>query len=211
LGGENGGFLAGYVPGLRARPFPDGMAKLVPAGSKLVFQVHYTPVGTVQEDVSKIGLSFADASQVTHRVLTSSARQGRFEIPPHADNHRVEAESRTSPVDVLLLGMMPHMHLRGKSFRYEARYPDGTTEILLDVPRYDFNWQTSYRLAEPKRLAAGTRVHCVAHYDNSENNLANPDPTKAVRWGDQTWDEMMLGYFDVALQVKAIGRGKAGR
>ncbi len=96
---------------------------------------------------------------------------------------------------------MPHMHLRGKSFRYEACYPSGSSEILLDVPRYDFNWQTAYRLAQPKPLPAGTRVHCIAHFDNSEENLANPDPEKTVRWGDQTWDEMMIGYLDIAVPL----------
>jgi hypothetical protein len=125
-----------------------------------------------------------------------------FEIPPHADNHPVDAASRRAPVDLLLLALMPHMHLRGKSFRYEARYPDGTSEILLDIPRYDFNWQTAYRLAAPKSLPAGTRIQCQAHFDNSEDNLANPDPDRTVRWGDQTWDEMMIGYFDVAVPIR---------
>jgi hypothetical protein len=100
------------------------------------------------------------------------------------------------------------MHLRGKSFRYEARYPDGATETLLNVPHFDFNWQTHYRLSEPKTLPAGTRLHCVAHYDNSEDNLNNPDPTKTVRWGDQTWEEMMIGYFDVAFPVSRDAAGK---
>ena len=98
--------------------------------------------------------------------------------------------------------MMPHMHLRGKSFRYEARYPSGESEILLDVPHYDFNWQTAYRLTQPKSLPAGTKIHCMAHFDNSEENLANPDPDKAVRWGDQTWDEMMIGYLDIAIPLR---------
>ena len=91
------------------------------------------------------------------------------------------------------------MHLRGKSFRYTAKYPDGTTEILLDVPNYDFNWQNGYHLKEPKRIPAGTVLQCVAHFDNSEDNIANPDPTETVQWGDQTDDEMMIGYFDMAL------------
>ena len=195
---EREGFLVGYVPGLRAKPFPKGMAKLIPAGSQLVFQVHYTPVGSEQSDQSKIGLSFADPGEVTHIIQTSQAINTSFEIPAHAANYEVKARSAASPRDVLLLGFMPHMHLRGKSYAYEAHYPDGTQEMLLNVPRYDFNWQTAYRLEKPKRLPKGTRIHCVAHFDNSEDNLNNPNPNIKVRWGDQTWEEMMLGYFDIA-------------
>ena len=202
ISGEQGGFLAAYVPGLRARPFPEGMAKRVRAQSKLVFQVHYTPVGTEQADLSSLGLVFASPADVTHQVITAAAVETDFAIPPHDGNFAVESQSRPAPVSLQLLAMMPHMHLRGKSFRYEARYPGGTSEILLDVPRYDFNWQTTYRLATPKVLPAGTRIHCLAHYDNSEHNLANPAPDKTVRWGDQTWDEMMIGYFDVAVPVR---------
>ncbi len=201
ISGEQGGFLAAYVPGLRARPFPDSMAKRVRAGSKLIFQVHYTPVGTEQPDLSSLGLVFADRQDVQHEVRTVAAVETQFAIPPHNDNYLVIANSPRAPVDVLLLALMPHMHVRGKSFRYEARYPDGKSEILLDVPHYDFNWQTAYRLDEPKLLPAGTCVHCVAHYDNSENNLANPAPEKTVRWGDQTWDEMMIGYLDIAVPL----------
>lgn len=196
------GFLAGYVPGLRARPLPAGMAKRVPARSKLVFQIHYTPNGSAQVDQSKIGFWFTDASKVNYEVRTTSAFTRSFRIPPGADNHGAEATSRDMPPDAVLLGLMPHMHVRGKSFRYEAVYPDGKTEVMLDVARYDFNWQTSYRLREPKPLPQGTRMHCVAHFDNSEANLNNPDPKATVRWGDQTWNEMMIGYFDIATPRK---------
>src|SRR5205807_1854307 len=119
-------------------------------------------------------------------------------IPPHAADHRVEKSCRF-PKDALLLSFFPHMHLRGKSFRYEADYPDGSQEILLDVPRYDFNWQNKYVLAEPKFLPAGTVLRCVAHYDNSRNNPNNPDPDATVRAGKQSWDEMFNGYFDFVL------------
>ena len=197
--GGTGDFLVSYVPGLRARPFPDGMAKLVPAGSELIFQIHYTPIGSPQEDLSKVGLVFADPKDVTHLVMTTKAAQRRLAIPPHAENHRVASTSSNHADDLLLLSMMPHAHLRGKSFRYEAILPGGERETLLDVPSYDFNWQTSYRLAKPKTLPAGTRIHVVAHYDNSEDNPANPDPNATVRWGDQTWQEMMIGYFDIAI------------
>jgi hypothetical protein len=97
--------------------------------------------------------------------------------------------------DALLLNMTPHMHLRGKSFRYDLQYPDGKREILLDVPKFDFNWQLRYLLAEPKRMPAGTTIHCTAYFDNSADNLANPNPNETVRWGDQTWEEMMIGWF----------------
>ncbi|MEX0703714.1 MAG: redoxin domain-containing protein [Planctomycetales bacterium] len=198
-----GEFLTAYVPGLRFGEYPPGMAKRVPAGSKLLFQVHYTPNGSPQEDVSRVGLIFADEKQLTHRVVTTLAVQPRLDIPPGEGNYRTEATSQAARTDVLLLGMSPHMHLRGKSFRYEAVYPDRRRETLLDVPAYDFNWQTSYRLVEPLSLPAGTRMHCVAHFDNSADNLANPDPAQRVRWGDQTWEEMMIGYFDIAIPLAA--------
>lgn len=200
-GSGGGEFLAGYVPGMQVRPYPEGMAKLIPKGSRLIFQVHYTPNGSPQQDISRIGFLFADPKTINHVVVTSRAAEPRFEIPPHADDYKVEATSNSYPNELLLLALMPHMHLRGKSFQYEAVYPDGKKETLLDVPHYDFHWQTGYTLAEPKTMPAGTKIHCVAHFDNSENNLANPDPSQSVRWGDQTWNEMMIGYFDVAVPI----------
>jgi len=123
----------------------------------------------------------------------------RFEIPPHEPAHVVTATSRPLEREVTLLSLSPHMHLRGKAFRYELVTPDGSREVLLDVPQYDFNWQTRYVLREPRKLPAGSVIHCRAVFDNSAENLANPDPEATVRWGDQSWDEMMLGYFDVLL------------
>ncbi|NOZ38698.1 MAG: redoxin domain-containing protein [Planctomycetes bacterium] len=199
--GASRGFFAGYVPGLRAKPLPAGMAKYLPAGSTLAFQVHYTPIGSVQYDHSKIGLVFADPEQVTHRVISSSAVNHTFEIPPGDSNYRAESASPKIPWDSQLLSMTPHMHLRGKSFHYEAILPDGSTKVLLDIPQYDFNWQTEYRFAEGLDLPAKSRIHAVAHFDNSAANLNNPDPSKTVHWGDQTWDEMMIGYFLIAVPV----------
>jgi len=204
IGAGGGEFLVGYVPGLRAKRFPKGSAKLISAGSKLVFQVHYTPIGTEQTDLSKVGLIFGDPKKIKDVVVTTNAVKRRFVIPPHAENHRVEATTRAMPSDVKLLSFMPHMHLRGKSFSYEANYPDGTKEMLLEVPQYDFNWQTSYELLKEKTLPRGTRIHCVAHFDNSEKNLANPDPKKTIRWGDQTWEEMMIGYFDIVIPRSVV-------
>ena len=209
---ENGlGFLAAYVPGYRATPFPDGMAKFVPAGSKLIFQMHYTPVGKEMHDQSKIGFVFAKPEELTHMVQTVSTGNRGLNIPPNAEDYRRESLMAPYKHDLMVLSYAPHMHVRGKSFSYEAVYPDGKKEMLLDVPHYDFNWQTSYEYAEPKVLPPGTRVHCVAHWDNSENNLANPDPSARVHWGDQTFEEMMIGFFDVAVPIdreKLLATGK---
>lgn len=195
-----GAFLAAYVPGFLPQQYPTGMAKLLPAGSKLIFQVHYTPNGKATKDTSRIGLLFADEKSVTHAVMTSEARKtGGLIIPPNTSDSPHEANSPKSPVDVQLLNLMPHMHVRGKSFRYELQSADGRKQTLLDVPHYDFNWQTSYQLAEPMSISAGSSLHVVAHYDNSENNLNNPNPNATVRWGEQTWDEMLIGYFDIAV------------
>ncbi len=194
------GFLAGFAPGTRPVEFPAGMAKKIPAGSKLVFQMHYTPCGSPQEDLSSIGLIFADPEEVTHQVATTATSNHAFAIPPGAFNHKVEATHKFSR-DTTLLSMFPHMHVRGKAFRYEATYPDGSHEVLLDVPRYDFNWQNSFILAEPKSIPEGTEIHCTAWYDNSTDNPNNPDPTEEVRWGPQTWHEMMIGWYDIAFPV----------
>lgn len=203
LEGGARGFLVGYVPGKLATQFPEGMAKKVPAGSRLIFQMHYTPIGSPQEDQSQLGLIFADAKDVKYEIQTTSALQRRLTIPPHDSNYKVEASSpRNENNGTLLLGFMPHMHLRGKAFRYVGIFPDGKEEILLDIPHYDFNWQTAYELAEPRPMPTGSYLQAIAHYDNSKSNIHNPDPTQTVRWGDQTWDEMMIGYFDIAVPVE---------
>ncbi len=195
-------WIAATAPGSPPMILPEGYAKLVPAGSQLVFQMHYTPNGTATTDISKIGLKFIDADQVTHQVMTMKAMNERFRIPPGDGNHRVNARFRFDQ-DAELISMFPHMHLRGKAFKYTAVYPDDQEEVLLDVTAYDFNWQNAYQLAEPKQIPKGTRFKCVAHFDNSDKNLANPDSSKTVRWGDQTWQEMMIGYFNVAVPKPA--------
>jgi peroxiredoxin/mono/diheme cytochrome c family protein len=194
-------WLAASAPGSPPMVLPAGYAKLVPAGSKLIFQMHYTPNGVATKDISSVGLKFLDADKVTHRVLTLEAANTRFRIPPGEARHRVDSKFRF-PRKAELISLFPHMHLRGKAFKYIAKYPDGGEEILLDVPHYDFNWQNGYQLATPKKIPKGTRIHCTALFDNSKNNIANPDPTKSVRWGDQTWEEMMIGYFNVAVPRK---------
>ena len=204
LGIGGGEFLAGYVPGLRSKPAPAGTAKFIPAGSKFVFQMHYTPIGSKQTDLSKIGLVFADPKKIKKVMVTTRAVNTGFRIPKNEGNHKVEATSPSLPFPVEVHAFMPHMHLRGKSFSYEARYRNGNKKMLLSVPNYDFNWQTRYLLKEPIMLPPYTRIHCVAHFDNSKHNLNNPDPNIVVRWGDQTWEEMMIGYFDILVPIDAF-------
>ncbi len=187
-------WLVAMAPGSRPLLLPTGLAKKIPAGSKLVFQMHYTPNGKAQDDRSYLGLVFADPETVKREVMTWKAANPKFLIPPGNSDYKVEADYKFSK-DTVLLAMFPHMHLRGKAFQYEAIYPDGKTEILLNVPKYDFNWQNSYEYSGLKIMPAGTRLHCTAWFDNSKENLANPNPLAFVRWGDQTWDEMMIGYF----------------
>ena len=188
------GVTIGWAPGMPPRVFESDTAIYVPAGARILFQLHYTPNGTPQTDRSYVGLQFADADQVKFQAGGSTCSAGEFVIPAGKADHKVTAQY-VFDRDQMLLSMLPHMHLRGKSFRYTAHYPDGKQEVLLDVPRYDFNWQLVYELREPKLMKKGTEIHCVAHYDNSEENLTNPDPTIDVTWGDQTWEEMMIGFF----------------
>jgi hypothetical protein len=186
-----------YAPGSSPDRWPDGMAKFIPAGSDLVFQMHYMAMGKATRDQTSVGLVFA-RHPPAQRVLTLQLTNDRFVIPPGDDDYRVEVHG-TLPNDATLLSFLPHMHLRGKQFEYNLIRPDGSVlETLLRV-HYDFHWQLSYRLAEPRPLKAGTELQAVAWYDNSKNNPHNPDPTEAVTWGDQTYDEMMVGFFDVAV------------
>jgi peroxiredoxin len=186
--------VAGFAPGSPARNYSEGVAKFVPAGSKLVFQMHYTPNGSLQEDRSYVGFVFADESEVERAAAGGLVGNWSFAILPHDAHHKVVGEREFSK-DALLTSMLPHMHLRGKSYRYTAVYPDGSEEILLDVPNYDFNWQLRYEFVEPKLMPKGTKLRGVAYYDNSKANLANPDPSATVRYGDQTWEEMMHGFY----------------
>jgi hypothetical protein len=192
-------FLTAYVPGLRYDPLPAGSAKRVPAGSSLVFELHYTPNGSPQQDVTKVGMILADVDKIDKEVVTTEIANVEFAIPPGEANHVVTATSQLADKDLTLISLSPHMHLRGKAYRFELVLPNGERETLLDVPAYDFNWQTRYVLKKPRTLPAGSVIFGRAAFDNSPENLANPDPTATVRWGDQSWDEMMLGYFDVVL------------
>jgi hypothetical protein len=185
-----------YAPGSAPDQWPDGMAKFVPAGSDLVFQMHYTTNGQAAADQPSIGLVFAKAPP-KQRVITLQLNNHALLIPPGADDFKAQVQG-TLPNDATLLSLFPHMHLRGKRFEYDIVHNDGSIETLLRV-NYHFHWQLSYRLAEPRLLKAGTKLRAVAWYDNSRNNPHNPDPSKTVTWGDQTSDEMMVGFFDVAV------------
>ena len=185
-----------YAPGSTPDNWPAGMAKYLPAGSDLVFQMHYTTNGKPGQDVTRIGLIFAKQAP-RQRVLTLQLTNDHFVIPPGAPDFPVEARG-TLPNAALLLSFFPHMHLRGKSFAYNLIRPDRSIEPLLRV-QYHFHWQMSYRLATPLPLKAGTMLQAVARFDNSSGNPHNPDPEAEVRWGEQTSDEMMVGFFDVAV------------
>ena len=185
-----------YAPGSSPDQWPEGMAKFVPAGSDLVFQMHYTTNGRAARDQTSVGMVFAKQPPVK-RVVTLQLTNDHFAIPPDTDDYRVEAWGKL-PNDAVLLSFFPHMHLRGKRFEYNLIEGPGKLDTLLRV-NYDFYWQLSYRLAEPRPVKAGSTIQAVAWYDNSKKNPHNPDAGATVRWGDQTNDEMMVGFFDIAV------------
>ena len=188
-----------YTPGNGFDGWTPGMAKKIKAGSDLVLQIHYTAKGNPAADRTRAGIVFAKAPPVK-AVLTLQMSSDEFVIPPGDPNYRVSV-SGTLPNDALLISMFPHMHLRGKGFEYLLTGPNGKYETLLRVNRFDFHWQLNYRLAQPRLLPAGTRLQCVGYFDNSPNNPNNPDPGAEVRFGEQSWEEMMIGFFDVAVDA----------
>ena len=191
--------IAGYSPGRPAKQVPDGYAMLIPAGSDLVFQLHYTTNGKPTSDVTRIGFVFAKSAPLK-RVIRVQASNAGFVIPPGAQDYPVDGSAKVG-VDCELLNVYPHMHLRGKSMVLSAVYPTGEREEFVRVPHYDFNWQLVYSFSQPRLLPKGTVLKADATFDNSANNRVNPDPKKSVRWGDQSWDEMMVGFFDLAIPV----------
>ncbi len=193
--------LVGYAPGEQPAVMSPGLAKRIPAGSSLIFQVHYTPTGKAVKDRSFIGLTFAK-EPVKNEIITRPIMNARFAIPPGDANYEVKS-SFTFPEDGEIHSLMPHMHLRGKDFLYTVTFPDGTSKVILSVPKYDFAWQAYYVLKQPLRVPKGSRVDCIAHFDNSTNNKYNPDPAKEVKWGDQTWEEMMIGWMSFTFDSKA--------
>jgi hypothetical protein len=197
--GKDGGdrfWLVGYAPGMPVPALEEGQAILIPAGADLVLEMHYTPNGKVLTDKTSVGVVFAKEAP-KQRVYSSAVVNGSFVIPPGADNHPVEAKARIYR-EVTLTALQPHMHLRGKAWEFRAVYPTGEKEVLLRVPKYDFNWQLTYYLDKPKVLPVGTVIEATAWYDNSPNNPHNPDPKAEVRWGDQSYEEMLFGAFTLA-------------
>ena len=192
--------IAGYIPGRPARQVPPGYGMLVPAGSDLVFQMHYTTNGKAVRDRTKVGFVFAKQPP-ERRVIRIQASNATFVIPPGAASYPVSGTAQLG-VECELIDAYPHMHFRGQSMTLTATYPTGEREQLLRVPRYDFNWQLVYEMGQPKLLPRGTLLRADATFDNSPNNRFNPDPKAEVRWGDQTWEEMMVGFFDVAIPLK---------
>ena len=189
--------LTVYTPGQEPFRALEGMAKLIPAGSDLVLQIHYTPNGKAVADRTKIGLVFANSAP-PQRVLTLQLGNGNINIPPGEANYSL-SRSGTLPNDCYLLNLFPHMHLRGKAFEYLLWREGGRGEMILRVSPYRFNWQLTYQLPKPRFLAKGTRLVVTGYFDNSKNNKFNPDPDDEVHYGEQSWEEMMIGFFDVAV------------
>jgi mono/diheme cytochrome c family protein len=208
-GNNPDGMLVGWAPGMSPLMLRPGQAKLIKKGSVLIFQMHYTTNGQASKDKTSVGLWFAK-SPVEKRVITTGAVSRNLVIPPGDPNYESKAEF-VFKEDSHILSFMPHMHVRGKDFEYKLVYPDGTSKVLLSVPRYDFNWQLSYLLKEPVAAPKGSRLECVAHHDNSSKNKFNPDPTKEVRWGPQTWEEMMIGWIDYTLDSQDLRTETASR
>ena len=182
------------MPGQGGTVFPEGFGKKLPKGAWLKFQMHYTPNGTATTDQPSIGFVFSDEPPA-HEVRINAAFDTEFEIPARVDDYVVTASARFRS-DATILSFAPHMHLRGKAFRYELVHPDGRSETVLDVPAYDFNWQHCYRLRDPLHVPGGSQLRATAWFDNTSDNPANPNPDRAVGFGEQTWDEMMIGYFE---------------
>lgn len=188
------GWLGAWAAGTEPMVFPEGTGRFLEKGSNIIADMHYHPADTPQRDVTRIGLHFADG-QIEKELTNLWVVNEDFEIPAGAKGYELRARHRFWQ-DGKILAFAPHMHYRGQDFKYVAHWPDGRQETLLEVARWDFNWQTWYRLAEPIEIPEGTVLEAIAHYDNSADNAANPDPTQAVRFGNETKDEMMIGFVD---------------
>jgi len=193
-------YFVGYTPGKPEMRLSPGQAKLIRAGSDLIFQIHYTANGKEAEDKTSVGIIFAK-QRAAERVMTFPISNRSFELPPGASDHPVRSEL-TFKGDARVVTFWPHMHVRGKSFRFDSVTPEGTRTTALSVPKYDFNWQHRYVPSEPLRVTAGSKLECFATFDNSPNNPANPDPKAIVGWGDQSWEEMMVGFIEVAFDAR---------
>jgi hypothetical protein len=203
-GGGGSDILTTYTPGMVPDEWQPGQARLVKAGSDLVFQIHYTANGTAGTDQTSIGLVFAKEPP-KEKIVSMSAANRMFKIPAGDGNYSAEANF-TVRTPMNLVSLFPHLHLRGKAFQYDVIYPDGHSETILKVDKWSLNWQLSYTLAEPLSLPVGTRIKATAWWDNSANNPANPDPTAEVMWGEQSWEEMLVGFMNVAVDPKTAIR-----
>jgi mono/diheme cytochrome c family protein len=192
------GWLGAWAAGMEPMVFPEGTGRLLKKGSRLIGNMHYHPTDEPARDQTTIGLHFLDR-EPEKELVNLWVQNSSFKIPAGADGYEVRSQY-TFRQDSVVHALLPHMHYRGKDFTYTAVYPDGRREVLLKVPAYDFNWQTIYQLAQPLELPEGTRIECVAHYDNSTKNPANPDPTKDVTFGNQSFDEMMIGFVDYTVK-----------
>ena len=200
IGGGGNEILTVYTPGMVPDVVKPNQARLIKAGSDLVLQIHYTTNGKATQDQTKIGLVFSKQPP-TERVMSVPLNNPRFAIPPGDPNYEVSMKGR--PINsAKLVSLFPHMHLRGKDFEYRLVYPTGEKQTLLRVPKYDFNWQLAYKPAEDIAIPAGSYFECTAHFDNSPNNPYNPDPKAEVRFGEQSWEEMAIGFMDLAIDVK---------
>ncbi len=204
VGGFGNEILHIYTPGNVPDVLPPGQAKLIRAGSDLVLQMHYTSTKVSTKDRTKIGLVWADEPP-KERVMTMAASNDEFVIPPQVENYRV-AGTLEIPNNGRLLSFFPHMHLRGKAFEMKIERPGEPPQTLLKLPRYDFNWQLTYKLESPIPLESGTKLEAIGYFDNSPNNPNNPDPKATVRWGEQSWEEMMYGFVDIAVDARYAGR-----
>ena len=196
LGPTNIGGVTPNKPGITFEP---GVARLLRGNSDLIMQMHYTTNGKPAKDRTRIGVIYAKQPP-TKLQAGGMVLQPRFVIPAYDGNAEVKGTTKLER-DTVMTSLTPHMHVRGKDMTYIAHYPDGTDEVLLSVPKYDFNWQISYQLKTPKVLPKGTIVEVIAHFDNSAANKFNPDPSKDVRWGDQTFEEMMIGFWSTVVPV----------
>jgi hypothetical protein len=203
-----GGTFSNYVPGRLYGSYEEGVARKIPAGSDIVLQMHYTTIGQPVTDRTQIGIVVSKEPPSKLRQASSgSIRNMTWVIPPGDPNYEV-AGKVTFDHDIYLTSLYPHMHMRGKDASYAIVYPDGREEVVLRVPKYDFNWQLTYRLAEAKLIPKGSTLKVTMHYDNSRGNRYNPDPSAAVRWGEQTWEEMMIGYYNTTEAASAATRAR---
>ncbi len=205
VGGGGTDMLTTYTPGVMPDVWKPGQAQLVRAGTDLIFQIHYTANGTAGTDQSSLGLVFAKEPP-KERIVSALAAATAFTIPAGDPNFSSSA-TMVVRTPITLETLLPHMHLRGKAFQYDVIYPDGRTETILKVDKWSLHWQLSYTLAEPLPLPMGTRIKVTAWWDNSANNPANPDPSVNVNWGPQSWDEMLSGFMNVAVDPKTPVRG----